>query len=315
MNTQSDIITLEHVAEFLSTYYESSVNELVYLSRGKRSVAFAYTYNNNEFVIRFNEEDRGFRKDLYAYEHFSSHAIPIPKIFAIGKYDSLYFCISERAHGETVRDQYKRNDYISFAIQFKCIETIASIKIPDEYVSYDEWEVGKATRFSSFTEYALGIYPGKEILDWDVLQKLPFFNQEFISYLVEKIRVLSLYSENIRELLHGDFGNDNLFIVDGKITGIIDWERSMFGDHLLDVGRMILFCPNREESVRAALTFYEHKGYENYKERILLGVYFAMLKNYGFAARDDNESSCAVYPERIKEMESLMEEGGKIPRQ
>ena len=100
-------------------------------------------------------------------------------------------------------------------------------------------------------------------------------------------------------------GNDNIFILDGKATGIIDWERLRIADHFLDVGRVVLFCPNRKETVGAALMFYEGK-YEHYKERIMLGVYVAMLRNYGSALKDANEASCKSTLSRIQEVEEFM---------
>lgn len=78
-------------------------------------------------------------------------------------------------------------------------------------------------------------------------------------------------------LVHGDFGNDNFFIQDG----VIDWEKSFVGNHFVDVGRIVLYCPHRMKSSLVALDFYKYDG--NFKDKILFGVYYTMCTNYGAA--------------------------------
>lgn len=37
-------------------------------------------------------------------------------------------------------------------------------------------------------------------------------------------------------LVHWDIRDGNIFVEDGKLTGIIDWERCLWGDPLMEVG-------------------------------------------------------------------------------
>jgi hypothetical protein len=68
----------------------------------------------------------------------------------------------------------------------------------------------------------------------------------------------------------------------------------------------VLFCPNREVTVTAALDFYSKLDYPYFKERIALGVYIAMLRNYGAALTEGKESSCRKYPNTIQQFEGLI---------
>lgn len=306
MSLEQTLLATEEVQEFLNKYYESPFAELRYISGGKHSEAFSYVQDGKNYVIRFNQNNRGFLKDQYAYNHFSTNEILIPKIYDVGNYnDNIFYCISEKVEGETPKEQYKRGDFSSLQIQFEMIEKIKDIEIPKEYTGFDEFEMGRNTRFNAFKEYLESMYNSKDIVDWEKLKLLPFFDQGFLDYLVQKVEALVEYSDNTRELSHGDFGNDNLFIKDGKISGVIDWERTRAGDHFLDVGRVVLFCPNREVTVQVVLDFYKDKSYEHYKERIALGVYVAMLRNYGVALSEGKESSCRNYPNTIKQFEEL----------
>ncbi len=307
MYKKEDLPTIDDVNFFLEKYYVQKVEELTFLSGGKHSLAFGYTVDSAKYVIRFNQSDRGFLKDKYAYENFNTNEVTVPKVFSIGGYaEDVYYCISELMVGTTPKDQYKQGDFSSLPLQFEMIEKIKDFKIPEEYDGYDELEIDGATRFTTHIDYMMDIYVSNDKFDWNKLKTLPFFDQSFVEYLVSKVKEFSKYSENIREVVHGDFGNENMFIKDEKVTGIIDWERLKFADHFLDVGRVVLFCPNREETVRAALDYYKDKGYEHYKERIMLGVYFAMLRNYGAAATEGNEVSCSNARGRIQQVEALM---------
>ena len=47
----------------------------------------------------------------------------------------------------------------------------------------------------------------------------------------------NVFSEvTVPQLVHWDLWDGNIFVKDGKVTGIIDWERCIWGDPLLEVG-------------------------------------------------------------------------------
>lgn len=308
MNEKQPLVSVEAVHLFLKGFVKGDVNDLYLLPGGKHCEAFSYTHDRVTYVIRFNTSNRGFLKDLYAYDHFADDDGVIPKIYEVGKYnESIFYCISEKIEGETPKEQYKRGDFSSLVIQFEMIECIAALDIPEEYTGFDEFEIGKETRFATFADYLKSMYISNDIVDWNKLRLLSYFDQEFLQYLISKIEELVVYSGNAREVTHGDFGNDNLFMVDGKISGVIDWERARVGDHFLDVGRVVLFCPDRDVTVKEALVFYKNEKHEHYKERIALGVYVAMLRNYGIALSEGKEVSCRNYPKTIKHFEEVFE--------
>lgn len=309
MNEEQILVTDEEVNSFLTKYYTDHAEALTYIQGGKHSEAFSYMHEGGNYIVRFNKSNRGFLKDVYAYKHFVSNGIPIPKSIDTGTYkDGIYFSLSEKVFGETPKDAYKRGDFSSLVLQCDMIENIKNVPVPREYDGYGEIELGQSLHFKTLEEYLMSIYTSNNIFDWEELKKLPYFDQHFVDYLVIKVKELVRFGEGNRALLHGDFGNDNLFIQEGRVSGVIDWERLRVADHFLDVGRVVIFCPRRDETVHAVLSYYKDKGYEQYKERISLGVYFAMLRNYGAAAKSGNEASCASAPERIEEFEKLMRE-------
>ncbi len=57
---------------------------------------------------------------------------------------------------------------------------------------------------------------------------------EVLKLLKKEIRIFS--DVKIPRLVHWDIWDGNIFVQDGRLTGIIDWERCLWGDPLMEVG-------------------------------------------------------------------------------
>lgn len=298
-------IPIKIVEEFLQSK-QITFLDLQFISGGKHSQAFSYKTDGKDFIIRFNENSKVFYKDLNAYKDFSSPQIPIPKIYEIGNYnEELFFCISEKVFGQTPKIQYSQNDFSSIALQLEMIEKIA--KIQPNFSNSDSWfeyNINSTKTFNTFKDYFQDLV--EEIYKKEIFQKLDYFDENFMNYLIDKTNYYSYFLPPKSEFTHADFGNDNLFILDNKIAGIIDWEKFGMLTKFIDVGRVVLFCPNRKETTSEAIKFYSNLEEQDYKEKIRFGVYYAMFKNYISALMDNKKDSCIVYPDRIKEFEDLM---------
>ncbi len=305
-DSEAEALTMK-IEAFLTTFYGAPVSDLVPLSGGKHSYAFSYTYDSRAYVLRLNTTDSGFVKDEFAALHFASNTIPIPKIVHLGVFDENYqCCISEKVHGETVRAGYNREEYDSLTPQFEMIERISALPIPDTFTGIGRWDTSVMIRTTTLAEHVAQLDSILYESNHEALMGVPYFDSKFVDTLRKKLASTIQYSEGIREIVHADFGNENVFMADGEIVGIIDWEQSLVADHFIDVGRVVLFCPNRTATVQAAQEFYKNRGVTSYKERTRFGVYYSMLKNYAAAALSGNEASCRNSSERIEEFERLM---------
>ncbi len=293
-------ITPEEASSFLSEHYSSQVKNLKELMGGKHSKAFSYEYSQQALIIRFSTDNGGFLKDKYAFEHFSKY-IKIPKIIEIGTYTDLYYCITEKISGETARDQYNKADYSSLALLYDTVEEIAKIELAG--TGYGYLDLNGNAPYQSSDDYIRSVYSSKDLFDWDKIFQMPFVNKTLIDYVAQKMEHFAQFSVKQRELLHGDFGADNVFIKDNFVSGVIDWEKMRVGDHFLDVGRVLLFCPNRAATSSTAIEFYKNSKIENWKERAAMGIYHVVLTNYAYAALGGNEVSCRSSEARLKELE------------
>lgn len=297
---------LEEIQTFLDNHLDSRCKNLVEIFGGKHSQAFSYIYNGNKYVLRINISDRGFKKDKFAYDHFNNNLLLIPWVLEIGKFEEgTYFCISIFVNGESARTQFKKGDFTSFSLQFEILEKITEISTEFIPSGFGEWEPGGTAPWDSFEKFVTNLYQTKNIHNWNEISIMPYYEQTFVTYLTEKIEEFLPTMLGERKLVHGDFGNDNFFIQDNTCSGLIDWDKSLIGNHFLDVGRIVLYCPNRLQSSQAALAFYGSREHLNYKQKILFGVYFTMLHNYAIAVKSGMKDSCESSRSRIQEIESV----------
>src|SRR5207249_1974221 len=49
-----------------------------------------------------------------------------------------------------------------------------------------------------------------------------------------------------RQVVHGDYGYDNVLAEHGRVTGVLDWEALRYGDPLYDVAYLQLYLPGNE---------------------------------------------------------------------
>ena len=289
-------ITLDEASSFLFNHYQSSVTKLEALKGGKHSKAFSYNYSGVDFIIRFNPDDNGFKKD----NHLSTN-VPIPEVLEIGTYKDLFYCITRKIIGETARDQYNREDFSSLSLLYNAVENIAKVKIAG--TGYGYVDINGNAPYKSSLEYINDVYHSNSLFDWQKIFKIAFVDKDFTDYVAGRMEYFARFATEDRELLHGDFGADNVFVNNGAISGIIDWEKMRCGDHFLDVGRVLLFCPNRKATTEAAIKFYKNSDIRNWKERALMGIYHVVLTNYAYAALGGNEISCKSSATRLKELE------------
>lgn len=292
------LIGEHHARQLLEEYY-SPISDLEYLQGGKHSTAYAFTSNNRKLVARFNQNQQGFEKDSQANEILKPSKVPTAFIERIETLEeNLFLAISEHLPGQTIKQRYREQDFSSLPAQFEMIEAIAQH-------TQDGFATSALEKIKSLSGHTRAT-----TFDWDLITSRPYFNQDFYKDLLEKASQLASYSPNsAKSLVHGDFGNENILIdTDNNITGVLDWANSFYGDHFFDVGRVVLYCPDRRATTGAALAFYSQTEHANYRERISLGVMTTMLANYQHAASEGHEASCVNSPKRIMEYEQLVTE-------
>lgn len=227
-------IRVDHkiVLKFLMNNYSRDVQSLMAITEGETTQAFSFACKNREFVIRVNSKTIGFEKDKYAHDHFHSDKIPIPKHFQLGRLnDELYYSIAEKAPGKPINRFKKDEIYKIMPALFNVLGSIHAANIGKG--RFGIWNSAGEALGASWGHYLFKLY--NEFSEYQRNSARGSLRDQRIEQ-----RVLLRYGQlivccpNIRNLVHGDYGFGNL-LSDGKtITGVVDWENSMYGDFLYD---------------------------------------------------------------------------------
>jgi hygromycin-B 4-O-kinase len=275
------------VQSYLDNLYNNAVSNLMFIAGGEGSQAFSFEVNREKFIIRVNKHsDNGFKKDQYAFLHFASYGIPIPEVLKIDKLeDGHYFAISKKVEGDLFKNLPDEEFDETLPQLFKNIEVIHEILVSDK-AGYGKWNSSGVAEKTSWKEV---------LLDVDVFAKEMFGNTSLEKDIWDKVyaRFVELlpYCPEDKYLVHADCNFDNILSKDGKITGIIDWESSLYGDFLYDIA-WLSFWTKDFDYEKAYLDFCKTTGkeIEHFKERVLcykLFIGLGSLSFYVYSKQDD----------------------------
>lgn len=269
MSTLKTKIDEGKVLDFLRSNFADDTTSVEIIKEGEGSQAFFFSSYNNQYVIRIHSKKHGFEKDRYAHERFNAESIPVPKTLKLGKLDdNYYYSITERADGKII-DHFEKAEVRRFLPAIiKTLDAIHNFDISDTplYGGFDS--CGKA-HHTTWREHLL-----KLIEDFGGFENKrddgAFLNKEIVELILDRYKQLVEYAPNIRHLVHGDYGFNNLMSDGAKITGVIDWELSKYGDFLYDTA-WLSFWESEIDYADILFKHYNEKNVPvpNYNKRIL----------------------------------------------
>lgn len=284
MSTLKTTIESEKVIEFLQKKFDKNISSINFLRGGEMSQAFSFNSNGKDLVIRINSKSYSFEKDRYAYEHFNSSKVLIPKIFSLGKFDkNLFYAISEMASGKTL-DLFDKKTKEKLLPQLISIhDAIRNTKIEGNG-KFGDWDSKGDAEFDSWKEFIVGkkddVYK-----NWEKLYKSTFLEREPVEKITKRINNLLEYLPEQRHLIHGDYGGNNMTGTKEKITGVLDWGESKYGDSIYDISWLEFYF----EDIPYGKISYKHYreiglDCKNFKERLLCYQLHLGLGGIGFFA-------------------------------
>jgi hygromycin-B 4-O-kinase len=292
MSTHKTTANKETILAFLKEDFSPDISNFETITGGEGSQAYSFRSNDREYIIRINKHyTLGFRKDEYAFKNYDSLQIPIPEIYKIGKIDNeLRFCISQKVEGK-ILTSFSSEENIAFLPSF--FEVLDSIHNTDisNYKGFGKWDSEGQGGKESWKEHVLGVDKySKGSDDTPSLFETTFLEKDFWDTTYAQLTKLISYCPEEPYLVHGDYGFNNVLSDGIKITGVIDWENSMYGDFLFDVA-WLSFWSKKIDYEKLYLEHSVQKGMEieNYHERILCYKVSIGLGSMSFFAYSDQK--------------------------
>ncbi len=220
---------------------------------------------SDNYVIRFRDDNQGLLLREVAHIKQLDHLL-IPKVLWSGEVDSFVFMIENRLSGETI-------DLVWKDLSVSNKENI--IKQVIKFLQYQKtqtkdffYSIKTGKKYKSFLGY----------LTDDIEQKIiniKKFEQangmlEDLLLVINNLEIRNLFTfKKEISLVHGDLIIHNL-LTDGKnLTGVLDWELSLWGDSDYDLFRLFYY----QECARA----YQEQGTDDtfeadYMDRLIVEI-------------------------------------------
>lgn len=305
MSSHKTTIQADSVLEFLQSIYAEPVTHFEMITGGESSQAYSFRIQSHDYVVRINKHTtEGFKKDEYAWKHFASDRIPIPRVYQIGKMPNGYsFCISERAAGTTMNAFTGDHLDILRLKLFDVLEAIHAVDVKNT-IGFGKWDEEGNGQSKTWSERVLSA--GKYLKDDSEMPGIfetAFLEKPLCEKMLQRITELLPFCPEERYLVHGDPGLGNMLSDGTKITGIIDWENSVYGDFLFDIAWLSFWSrKNNVESMYLAYCERIGKKVLNFSERILCYKISIALRTAFFYAYSNQETKYIALKEKVAKL-------------
>ncbi len=227
VSTAKTQVDIREVEGFVYKQIDDTVRDIKPLTGGEKAIAFELISPNGSQVIKFGPIEQSFSKERIAFDRFTNDQIPIPEVIRIGQFNSqLHYALVEKAVGTCNNPRPEL-----YPSMMKTLAAIHEQSLP-EGTKFGWWGEGFEPRENSWGEYT-----EKSLIKLNIIGNC--YQEQKV---LDEAKILALaaahYAPPRPHVLHGDFGYDNLFDIDGTVSNVIDWENSLYGDPLRELGNL-----------------------------------------------------------------------------
>jgi len=217
--------------------------DLTALAGGEASRAYGFRSNGQDLVLRVNHH-ASYARDAAVSRRFRQVAVPVPQILQFGRHGSHFWAISERALG-ILLEGLDAGQHMSL-MDAMATTMIAIHRTPIEDTSgYGLITESGNAAHATWRDFLTGDGMYGAFVDWKrMLPRADLRQRRLVEDAWAAAARLTDGCPEERAIVHGDYTYDNLLTDGESITGVIDWNVSLYGDRLWDVAWTDLWCPD-----------------------------------------------------------------------
>lgn len=216
--------------------------DVVALSGGLWSAAFAFTEGDRGYVVRFHDRRDDLEKDRFA-ERWASPSLRTAHIVEISDFRSGGLGISDLVRGTPLDDLDEEGMRRVLPSLLRTLDATREANL-DGTTGYGLWHGdGNGMHATWLDNLVRAEPPGERASQRDLLAHSRIGSHEFDVGLARIHELLSFRSEE-RHLVHNDLLNFNVLIDDAGVA-LLDWGASIYGDFLYDAALMTFWWPHR----------------------------------------------------------------------
>lgn len=294
------------VRALLAVHVGEVQGEVQMLTGGFFSRAYAARAGGADYVVRLNGAEHAagsFAKDAYAFQHFASAALPIPRTLATGAVGADAFSITERMPGQILLACSDVERRAALPALLDTLDAIGSVDVcasrgagdwgGDGHGRYPSWHAYLTTIIENDAE---GYYA-----NWHAFYDESFLEREVYEAVYQHMLTLLPYCPETRGLIHNDYWFMNVLGEGERITGVIDWANALYGDPLYDIARLSWgsaaegwWYADGAELLRARYGYLP-----NYEERLACYVCHIGLDDLRFYVKTGNRAQHDYFRDRL----------------
>lgn len=218
--------------------------EIAVMRPGEWSVVYSVRTADGNLVARFGAYDEDFEKDAFA-ARYSSRTLPVPPILEWGPALGGYYALAPRMNGEHIDRLDGARMRRALPSLFAALDAMRAVDLSSAS-GFGGWRADGRTSHPSWREWLLrfvdepatrGAAGWRELLR-DVPSAVRSFEEGY-----ERLVQLAEPCPEVRHLFHDDLINRNVLVSGDRISAVLDWGSSKYGDFLYDVANLVFYKP------------------------------------------------------------------------
>jgi len=289
-------------------HFAAPVAALTQLTGGEISQTFSFHVDGREWVLKLNHDvmDANFEKEAFIGREFASRELPIPRVLANGRWDTLHYIILEKAIGVPMNRLSSAEVEAAWPALLDTLAAVRSVDVGG-YPGYGLFDGAGHGFFDSWRDN-LEYVMQEEREDgffgrWHSLFDTTFLERDLFDAVFAKMLDLLDAAPADRWLVHGNFGFGNLLVDGDRVTAVIDWIEAKFGDFVFDVAWLDFWQPGSGLAERARRDCSD-RGVDlaGFDDRLLCYECYIALDAMRFYAKSDQEASYGFARARVRDL-------------
>lgn len=230
--------------EFVARRFGKDLSRLEALPAGESARPFLVEVGGDQLVIRFDRSELRFLKDRRAARRFGAVGLPIPETLEVGQNGPWHYSLCRAVAGRPLGHRRLRANKRLADELARVMRTIHAHPIEDTE-GFGDWDESGRAPFRSWRAFLESRSEALECTYPDAFLYGSMLDTELFDAACEEVEKLVPACPEQRHLIHGDFGFDNVLVEGDRVTAILDWGESLYGDPLYDLAHLSFWAPRR----------------------------------------------------------------------